>query len=225
MRISMTARRLRPRPNDGFVVFTSKPPAHVRRLLVIDTWQSKGIKGGRAVVKEEQVRPRVLRVARVDPFVPAVMNPEAVVEHGKAGRLGRRVELVQLYAARTVQGNPVEGPFLGMGRRTIDAVPAVDVELFPGAFGDKRPGLGSLRIVPGRGAERVHLRKPRRTSENRAPGRQVVKSAGFRGGEIAPVHQDGRPAFLVIGAIPPAVLRRNQRILVVTGVKSDTQSH
>src|SRR5437667_2148289 len=112
-----------------------------------------------------------------------------------------------------------------MRGRSIDAVPAVNVEFASRAFGDERPGLGSFGIVPRGGSERINLRQPGGAAKDRASGRQTVKCARLGGCQIALVDENGGPAFLILAAVPQTVLGWNQRILMIAGIQSNPETH
>src|SRR5437667_8295024 len=112
-----------------------------------------------------------------------------------------------------------------MRGRSIDAVPAVNVEFASRAFGDERPRLGSFGIVSRAGSERINLRQPGGAAKDRSGGRQTVKCACFGGAQIALVDQNGGPAFLILAAVAKTVFGWNQRILMIAGIQSDPETH
>src|SRR5262245_1552232 len=95
---------------------------------------------------------------RIDAFVAAVMNPKAVEQHWRSGRLCRRVEFIQGDGPRAVQRDSIERPAVRMRGGSIDAVPAVQVVFASRAFGSEGPRPGSFGIVPRGGSESIDLR-------------------------------------------------------------------
>src|SRR6267378_783145 len=61
------------------VLLLREPPLYVSPdFFAVNVGNAKSIEGGGAVVKKEDVRARVLAVARIDALVLAVVNPKPV---------------------------------------------------------------------------------------------------------------------------------------------------
>src|SRR5207248_8104991 len=71
----------RPAENeDVFDFHGSIAPADFRVLLIVHAGDFKSVEALRVIIKKEQVRSGVLQMARVNPLVLSVMNPETI-EH------------------------------------------------------------------------------------------------------------------------------------------------
>ena len=127
------------------ILCLGKTPLDVTGFPGMNVGDAERIEGGGAVIKEEDVRASILAVTSVDPFIFAVVNPEAIIHarhaHGADGAHGIHMDRA------VIQGHAREGPEVGSASRAIDAVPAVDEKPFVLALCRIRPRLGALGIV------------------------------------------------------------------------------
>src|SRR2546422_10538336 len=89
---------------------SGKTPLDFTGLPGMNVGDAERIEGGRAIVKEQDVRASIFAMTRVDPFVFPVVNPKAIKNDRHAGESSRRAEFVAGCAAGTVHGDPGEGP-------------------------------------------------------------------------------------------------------------------
>src|SRR5436309_2912426 len=94
------------------------------------------------------------------------MNPEAIKDHWHARIASRFAELITGGALRAIHWNPRERPFFGTRSRTINAIPAVDVESMFSFLRRRRPCFGTLGIITAGRIKPIDIRKTGRAMEN-----------------------------------------------------------
>ncbi len=131
-----------------------KAPLNIFGPGVTDRRDAEGVERAGAIVKEKDIRTGAAGMTRVDPFILAVVNPEAIEQGGHA-RITSRHDLLNTNGRpAAVHGNPCKWPFLRVAGGPVQAVPAMNIAFLAGAFPRIRPCLSPFRIVP---AGRIEL--------------------------------------------------------------------
>src|SRR5205085_12032546 len=87
---------------------SSVAPADFRVRLVVHAGNFKGIEALGVIIEKQEVGAGVLQMARVDPLVLAIMNPESV-KYARHSGGAPRIHLIELHGA-VIQRHAGEGP-------------------------------------------------------------------------------------------------------------------
>src|ERR1051325_4118279 len=139
-------------------IAVSVKPADLRRVGVRYAGNAIRVEPRDAPIEEQQVGPRAPIVPRIDSFILAIVNPEAVENRRHPRRNGGdrakfgldRASGISRHAHEWVAVRPAGGP--------VYAVPAMDIKFGARALGGKRTRFGAFGIIPGRRRARENFR-------------------------------------------------------------------
>ena len=179
----------------------------------------KSIECGGAVVKKQKVRSVALGMSRIDAFIFAIEDPKAI-EDGRHSWHTRRLGEWCENCLAVVQRNTQERPGIGRARASVDAIPAIDEELAPGARRHERPGFGALRIAAGCRIEGINFGQTGWAAEHRTACSNFVIARGCRRGQILLVVENRWPTIVGYGTLSRVVFRWDEPLLTVIGINS-----